>query len=110
MAGERRPEQAQFAHLAHDVAIEGLVAIHAQDARHQPVLRIGARRIADRAFLVAQLVVEQERVVPGELALELGGHARGLPSLPCRPDDQPSTRSITSAMPWPTPMHRLTSA
>ena len=42
--------------------------------------------------------------------MELGGHARGLPSLPCRPDDQPSTRSITSAMPWPTPMHRLTSA
>ncbi|WP_254302574.1 hypothetical protein [Sphingobium chlorophenolicum] len=37
------------------------------DARLQIVLSIGAGRIADHALVIGKLVVEQKRIVPGEL-------------------------------------------
>ena len=61
-----RAEQAELAHLAHDLAVEILVEIGLGDARLQLLLRIGFRRVADHALLVGELVVEVERIGPVE--------------------------------------------
>jgi len=64
IALQGRAEQAQSPHLAQDRAVEVFVAMRLQHARHQPPLAVVARRIAQRALLGAQLLVEQQRVIP----------------------------------------------
>jgi hypothetical protein len=61
-----RSEQAEFAHLMHDLAVETFVEIGLSDARLQPFLRIGFGGVADQPFLVGQLPVEVEWVRPVE--------------------------------------------
>ena len=61
-----RAEQAELAHLAHDLAVETLVEIGAGDARLELVLRIALGGVADQPLLVAQLVIEIERILPVE--------------------------------------------
>ncbi|MCY1292624.1 hypothetical protein D9M70_418590 [compost metagenome] len=70
-------EQAELAHLAEDLRIGRFFAIGVDDARLQPVLRIGPRRVADHTFVLGQLIFEQERIIP--LKLRLAGHV-SLPS------------------------------
>jgi hypothetical protein len=63
---QRRPEQAQGAHLAHDGAVEGLVAVGLAHPRLELGLAILAGRVADRAFLARELVLQPEGVSPVE--------------------------------------------
>ena len=62
-------------------------------ARQQAVLRVGVRRLAHRALVVAELLVEEERVVPVEACLGFGHvgllDARVLVA-------QPGTTAVTS--------------
>src|SRR5205814_9087781 len=67
---------AERAHLVHDLAIELLVPVGLDDARHQFVLAVVARSIADRDLLLGELIVEEERVLPVE-RLGVGGDASG---------------------------------
>ena len=66
VALEGAAEQAERAHLVHDLAVEALVAVGLEDARHKPVLGEVARAVADHALVFRKLVVKQERVVPPE--------------------------------------------
>jgi hypothetical protein len=70
-------EQAQCAHLGEDLAVEGLVAVGKEDARHQLVLGIVARGIAHHALLFAELIVEQQRVLPDKTRARGGGGGGG---------------------------------
>jgi hypothetical protein len=54
------------AHLVHDLAVKLLVPVGFQHARHQLVLAVVARGIADRDLLLGELVVEEERILPVE--------------------------------------------
>ena len=77
---QRDADQAEFAHLVEDVAIDLLFQIGLGDARQQLVLRIGARGVADHALVFGELLVEHERIVPleihrGRLVLGLRAHA-----------------------------------
>ena len=56
----------ELAQLGHDLAVEALVEIGAGDARQELVLRIALGGVADEPLLVAQLVIEIERVLPVE--------------------------------------------
>ncbi len=73
-------DQAKFAHLMEDVAVDLLLQIGLANARQQLVLRIGARGVADHALVFGELLVEHERIVPleihrGRLVLGLRAHA-----------------------------------
>ncbi|OIQ68862.1 hypothetical protein GALL_495410 [mine drainage metagenome] len=73
-------DQAEFAHLVKDVAIDPLFQIGLGDARQQLVLRIGPRSVADHALVFGELLVEHERIVPletyrGRLVLGLRAYA-----------------------------------
>ena len=59
-------EQAQRAHLGHDVAVEALLAVGREHAREQLVLRIAARGVAHHALLLGELAFEVERILPVE--------------------------------------------
>jgi hypothetical protein len=62
--GDRRAEQAQFAHFAEYRRVGALVAERLRDARRELVLRVRARGIAHHPLLFGQLLVEQQRIVP----------------------------------------------
>src|SRR5690606_30604591 len=71
-------EQAEGAELGHDLAVESLVPIGLEHARHQLVLSVFARRVAHHTLVLAELVVEQKRVIPLEYRLAGGlGRSRG---------------------------------
>src|SRR3546814_4075538 len=57
-------EQAERPHLGLDGAVEDLVAVGLEDARHQLVLAVGPRGVADHALLLAELLLQQQRVLP----------------------------------------------
>ena len=61
-----RAEQPERAHLAQDFAVEMLVEIGLGDARLELGLGIALGGIADHPLLVAELVVEAERIFPIE--------------------------------------------
>src|SRR5439155_2353137 len=61
-----RTEEAQLAHLQEDLAVESLVAVRLEDARHQLFLAVLARHVADASLVVRELLVEPEWVVPRE--------------------------------------------
>ena len=63
---DRRAEKAEFAHLAHDLAVETLFEIGRGHPRLQLLLRIALGGVADEPLLVGQLVIEVERVLPVE--------------------------------------------
>ena len=72
-----RAEHPQLSHLVDDAAIELLVAVRFQDSRHELVLRVGARHVADVSLVLGELVVEVQGVFPSESAVGPGsGHAR----------------------------------
>ena len=56
----------ELAKLGHDLAVEALVEIGAGDAGQELVLGIALGGVADEPLLVAQLMVEIERVLPVE--------------------------------------------
>ena len=62
--GHSRPEQAQFAHFAKDTDVSGFIAPRLDHARLQFVLGISLGCIADHAFFLGQLRVEEKRVAP----------------------------------------------
>ena len=64
--GDGRAEQAQLAHFAQDRAVEILVHIGLGDARLELFLGIALGGVADHPLLVAELVVEVERIGPVE--------------------------------------------
>ena len=64
LRGQRRSEHSERAEFVHDLAIETLLAVGADDARHQFVLRVVARRVAHHPFIGGELLFEQERIVP----------------------------------------------
>jgi len=66
LLGNRRPQQAEFAHFTENRRIGGLVAERFQHARQQFVLAVGVGGIAHHALVVAQLLVQQKRIVPME--------------------------------------------
>ena len=68
-----RAEEAERAHLAHDLAVEALLAIGREHAREQLVLRIAARGVAHHALLFGELAFEVERVLPVEGRILDGG-------------------------------------
>jgi hypothetical protein len=74
--GHGRAEQAELAHLAHDLAVEILVEIGFGDARLQPLLRIAFGRVADEPLLVGKLRVERERIRPVEASASSGSPSR----------------------------------
>jgi hypothetical protein len=73
VALDRRAEKAQFAHLVHDLAIETLLAVRGQDAREQLFLAVGAGAVAHQALVLAEFLLEQQRVGP----VEFGGLGEG---------------------------------
>ena len=46
--------------------IEALVPVRLLDARHQLLLRVRPRTVADEMLLLGELVLEQERILPLE--------------------------------------------
>ena len=66
VALERRAQESQRPHLGHDLTVEALVAMGLQDARHQLVLGVGPRAVANHALLLAELVLEDQGVIPLE--------------------------------------------
>ncbi len=60
--GQREAEEADLAHLVHDLAIEIFVAEAIAHAGQQLVGAIVARAVAHHAFFAGQLVFEQKRV------------------------------------------------
>ncbi len=77
---QRDADQAELAHLVEDFAVGLFLEIGLGDARHQLVLRIGARGVADHALVFGELLIEHERIVPleshrGRLVLGLRAHA-----------------------------------
>ena len=76
LLGQGGAQQAERAHLVHDLAMELLVPVGLQHARHQLVLAVVARGVADRDLLLGELVVEEERVLPVE-RLGVGADALG---------------------------------
>jgi hypothetical protein len=58
LLGQRRAEEAELAHLVHDLAVEVLVAIGLKHPRQQLLLAVVVGRIADEPLLLAQLVGE----------------------------------------------------
>ncbi len=75
--GDGDAEQAEFAHFAEDLRVGRFFAVGVDDARLQPVLRIGPRGVADHTLVLGQLIFEEERIIP--LKLRLAGHV-SLPS------------------------------
>ena len=105
-------EQAERAHLGHDRAVEPLLAVGQQHARHQLVLRIAARGVAHHALFFGQLAFEVERVLPvergvlelrrGSLLALAGGLRHGmLPGLGVTPFMPTFIRGIQEACPSP---------
>ena len=72
VALDGRAEQAELAHLVEDAALDQLVAIRLEDARHQAFLRVLAGGGPDQPLVVGELLLEEERVVPGERGLVSG--------------------------------------
>ena len=72
LLGNRRAEQPEFAHFAEDGHVGRAVAERLDDARLQLVLAIGRRGVAHHAFVVTELGLEQERILPVECRV---GHA-----------------------------------
>src|SRR5258707_951348 len=54
---DRRAEQTQLAHFAHDLAMEALVAIGVNDARQQTPLAVAMSSVEDQTLALAELVV-----------------------------------------------------
>ncbi len=61
-------EQAEAAHFAKNLAIEIFLPVGEQDARHQAALAVIVGGIAYGDFLVAQLRLQIQRVVPGHFS------------------------------------------
>ena len=66
LLGDGRAEQAEGAHLGHDLAVEAVLAERGQHPRLEPRLGVVARGVADEPLLLGQLVFEQQRVRPVE--------------------------------------------
>jgi hypothetical protein len=81
VAVDRAAEQAQCAHLAHDLAVEGLVARGHQHAGLELFLAVGPGGVAHGALVVAQLVVQAEGVFP----VEFQGAGHGVVSFSIMP-------------------------
>ena len=113
IALDRRAEKAELAHFRQDLAIDSLLAERLLDARHQLLLREGAGAVADEALLLAEQVIEQQRILPvedralGGLAALAGGGfghesllGNGRAILAAwRPSARPSSSSSASARP-----------
>ena len=63
---QRGAEQAELAEFGHDLPVEALVAERLQHPGLQPVPAILPRGLLDHALVLAELAVEQERIVPLE--------------------------------------------
>jgi len=68
----RRAEQAEFAHLAEDRHVGRAIAKRFGDPRQQLVLTVSLGGFAHHALVVAELGLQQERVLPIECRV---GHA-----------------------------------
>ena len=66
LLGDGDAQQPQRPHLGEDGPVGLLLQIGLDHARAQLVLGVGARRVADRPLLLAELVLQQERIVPDE--------------------------------------------
>ena len=60
-------EKTELAHFAHDFTMEDFVAESFLHPRHQFVLTIGPRGIADHPLFLGQFLFEEERIFPVEL-------------------------------------------
>ena len=104
----RRPEQAELAHLAEDLGVGFFISERLQHPRPELLLTIRIRRIAHHALVLRELLVKEQRVAPAELrfGLSFGGVHCGV-----RPYFWGHCmRSRMTARPWPTPMQRDTAA
>ena len=70
----RDAEEAEFAHLGHDVAVEALLAEGGQHTRHELALRVVARRVAHHALLLVERALEGQRIGPVEHRAGSGRH------------------------------------
>ena len=70
---QHHTEEAETAHLGKNRRVRLLGGKGFDDTRQQFLLRIIARRIADQSFLIAELLLDEERIVP----LEVLGLGRG---------------------------------
>ena len=64
LLGKRGAQEAELAHLGHDLAVEPLFGEGGHHARQQPLAGVGARRLADHPLLVGQPRREVQRIVP----------------------------------------------
>ena len=71
--GQGRAQEAQRAHLGHDLPVEALVAVGLEHPGHQLLLAVGPGGVADEVLVLAQLLVQQQRVLPGEAGARGGG-------------------------------------
>src|SRR5262249_19244386 len=62
-------QEAEFAQLVHDLAVELLMPVGFQHPGHELVLGVVARGVAHHALLFRELILEQERVFPMEIGL-----------------------------------------
>src|SRR5207237_7302075 len=102
----RRADQAERSHLAHDLAVEAFLSIGLQHAREEFLLRIAARGVAHHALFFRELTLEIERILPvevgvlqrdGGLAAMLFGDRHGtLPSSFRDDSEGPGPESITT--------------
>ncbi len=69
-----RAEQPELAHLVEDVAVEAFVAVGFEYPRHELVEGIAVGGLAHQPLFLAELLFEQQRIVPLELRSGLGQH------------------------------------
>ncbi len=67
VVGQGCPEEAEFAELFHDFWVEELAPIPVDDKRGEFALRKVAGGVPDLAFILRQLIFQQEGVFPGEI-------------------------------------------
>ena len=84
VALDGRAEEAERAHLVEDLAVELLVAVRLDDARHQLLLAVGARAVAHHALVLGELVLEEQRVFPLERAASCRWVSRRAPGFHLR--------------------------
>ena len=64
---DRRPEQAELAHLPHHVGVVFFLRVGLDHARHQVVLGKAARGVAHHALFFRQFAFQAERILPHEI-------------------------------------------
>ena len=76
--GQGGAEEAELAHLGHDLTVEPLLGKGGDDAGQEALAGVVARRLGDHALVFRQTPLQVERIVPPERLLRRGADRGGV--------------------------------